>query len=345
MEKKKKNKKRKLGSLLLLLFLTVVMLATSTYAWFTANKTVTISDINVYVATSSGLQISTNATDWKTLILNDDITAGYTLQDGGNTLDDKNQFPNELSAVSTVGTAEAGLLNMYKGTVAADMEDGGTFKLTATKETEVKGTSGAFIAFDIFLKTEKAEDLYLQNGSGVTVTDGRADNGLQYASRMAFVIEGNTTATDKPYNMANKFEASDIKILEPNYDGHTANGITNGQLYYTQYGDMSGLTAGKNNAKVAYDGVKDVITTGIALAQTNATNNAEKFQRVTTIELKDDFSKAAETESNKLLYSSFPAGVTKMRVYLWIEGQDIDCENNASGGTIKFDLKITTNAE
>ena len=110
------------------------MLATSTYAWFTANKTVTISDINVYVATSSGLQISTNATDWKTLILNDDITAGYTLQDSGNTLDDKNQFPTELSPVSTVGTANAGLLNMYKGTVAADMADGGTFKLTATKE-------------------------------------------------------------------------------------------------------------------------------------------------------------------------------------------------------------------
>ena len=85
------------------------------------------------------------------------------------------------------------------------MEDGGTFKLTATKETEVKGTTGAFIAFDIFLKTEKAEDLYLQNGSGVTVTDGREDNGLQYASRMAFVIEGNTTATDKPYKIANKF--------------------------------------------------------------------------------------------------------------------------------------------
>lgn len=344
MEKKKKNKKRKLGSLLLLLFLTVVMLATSTYAWFTANKTVTISDINVYVATSSGLQISTNATDWKTLILNDDITAGYTLQDGGNTLDDKNQFPTELSPVSTVGTANAGLLNMYKGTVAADMDDGGTFKLTATKETEAKGTTGAFIAFDIFLKTEKAEDLYLQNGSGVTVTDAKADNGLQYASRMAFVIEGNTTATDKPYNMANKFEASDIKILEPNYDGHTANGITNGQLYYTQYGDMSGLTAGKNNAKVAYDGVKDVITTGIALAQTNATNNAEKFQRVTTIELKDDFSNAAETETNKLLYPSFPAGVTKMRVYLWIEGQDIDCENNASGSYLTFNISFTQNA-
>ena len=48
MGKAKKNKKqKKLGSLLLLLFLTVIMLATSTYAWFTANKTVTIQNIDI----------------------------------------------------------------------------------------------------------------------------------------------------------------------------------------------------------------------------------------------------------------------------------------------------------
>lgn len=27
---------------------------------------------------------------------------------------------------------------------------------------------------------------------------------------------------------------------------------------------------------------------------------------------------------------------------MWIEGQDIDCENNASNGKIKLDLQITT---
>ena len=37
-------------------------------------------------------------------------------------------------------------------------------------------------------------------------------------------------------------------------------------------------------------------------------------------------------------------GITKVRIYMWVEGQDVDCENNASGGNINFDLKISTNA-
>ena len=27
---------------------------------------------------------------------------------------------------------------------------------------------------------------------------------------------------------------------------------------------------------------------------------------------------------------------------MWVEGQDVDCENNASGGNIDFNLQITT---
>ena len=27
---------------------------------------------------------------------------------------------------------------------------------------------------------------------------------------------------------------------------------------------------------------------------------------------------------------------------MWVEGQDVDCENNASGGNIDFDLQTTT---
>ena len=53
--KKSSKRKRKLGSLLLLLFLTVILLATSTYAWFTSNRWVTIDDIDVTVSTASGI--------------------------------------------------------------------------------------------------------------------------------------------------------------------------------------------------------------------------------------------------------------------------------------------------
>lgn len=42
-----------------------VILSTSTYAWFTANKTVTINDITVNVAAMNGLQIFVDAINWK----------------------------------------------------------------------------------------------------------------------------------------------------------------------------------------------------------------------------------------------------------------------------------------
>ena len=62
MEKKKKeDKKRRFRSLILLLFITIIMFGTSTYAWFTANRVVTISSINVNVQASNGIQISTDA--------------------------------------------------------------------------------------------------------------------------------------------------------------------------------------------------------------------------------------------------------------------------------------------
>ena len=36
-------------------------------------------------------------------------------------------------------------------------------------------------------------------------------------------------------------------------------------------------------------------------------------------------------------------GITKVRIYMWVEGQDVDCENNASGGSLTFSLQISSN--
>ena len=74
-KKERKERKKRLKSLILLLFLTIVLLTTSTYAWFTANRSVSIDPIDVYIAASSGLLISTDAADWKTIISNEDITS------------------------------------------------------------------------------------------------------------------------------------------------------------------------------------------------------------------------------------------------------------------------------
>ena len=39
------------------------------------------------------------------------------------------------------------------------------------------------------------------------------------------------------------------------------------------------------------------------------------------------------------------AGITKVRIYMWVEGQDVDCENTASGSNIAFDVKFSIPAK
>ena len=38
---------------------------------------------------------------------------------------------------------------------------------------------------------------------------------------------------------------------------------------------------------------------------------------------------------------SLPAGISKVRVYMWLEGQDVDMENNASGSALRYNLELS----
>ena len=88
----KKRRNRKILLALLMLLLTFVTLSTSTYAWFTANKTVTVSTINVNVAASNGLQISVDGLEWKSVITNQDIID--TIGEGSTYASNTNQLPS-----------------------------------------------------------------------------------------------------------------------------------------------------------------------------------------------------------------------------------------------------------
>ena len=35
------------------------------------------------------------------------------------------------------------------------------------------------------------------------------------------------------------------------------------------------------------------------------------------------------------------AGITKVRIYMWVEGQDVDCENSASGSDIQYNIQFS----
>ena len=38
---------------------------------------------------------------------------------------------------------------------------------------------------------------------------------------------------------------------------------------------------------------------------------------------------------------NIPTGITKVRVYMWLEGQDVDMENNVSATKLTYNLELS----
>ena len=328
MAKRNKRKNNSRYSLLLLLLL-LVFLIVSTYAWFTANQTVTISTLDVNVQTSNGLQISADAINWKTILQKEDIT-GATATYATNT----NQMPTEMEPVSTAGVVTSGVMDMYSGEVDAH-DNGVDYTLVSNKLTDTRGTDGKYIAFDIFLRVDQPSQVYLTTASNVTYKQGATDKGLQNAARVAFIDEGNASIETEPTTIQALKNGTSSIIWEPNYDVHTAAGVLNAKEIY----GLDTTTTG--GTQLSYDGIKAAIDIGkgVTLKTANKTSFADLFETVTpTISTVKDF----DAQQSLL---NLKAGITKVRIYMWVEGQDVDCENNASGTDISFNVQITKATE
>lgn len=326
-EVKQNRRKRKLFLAILMILFTGVLLTASTYAWFTANKTVTVEQIDVKVAATNGLQISVDAANWKPTITNDDI-----LNASGTYSAAVNQIPSgDSSPVSTVGAINGttGFMNMYAGAIESDGEN---YILTASPSVETNGTAGQFVAFDLFFQTTEATDIYLTSASNVVHSSGV--KGIQNAARVAFVMQGNV-APGSTAAAAQELKAettNEVIIWEPNYDVHTATGVSNA---LNTYGHVTTQTGA---ARLNYVGVKSTITAAnkVALNSTDANYFSAVTPQITTT--------AAGIGDNFVKAFSLNAGITKIRFYMWIEGQDVDCENDASGGSISYNLQFSMNA-
>lgn len=343
--RRKRNRKRKLLILLIALFFTTVMFATTTYAWFTANQTVKVSTLTVNVEAKDGIQISVDGTNWKSIIQTGDITTAHNSYAGST-----NQLPEILEPVSTIGTVDqTGKMEMFYGQVVSN--DNGDYILTATKDEETRGTNGRFITFDLFFKVNGETPVFLSTASGVRAEDDEHDTGIKNASRIALINLGNSAPDSGDevsdiqamgQNMtASEAAAVDPIIWEPNYNVHTTQAIAHAR---DTYGET--ITASMTTP-VPYSGVKAAIasTDGILLQVDSATDYTTDHSAFFDTVSVDKLTKAGAGFDENLALMTLSPGVTKVRVYMWVEGQDVDCENSASGGEINYDLVITTLSE
>ena len=339
MKKNTKVSKKRLNSLLMILLLTAVLLIMSTYAWFTANRTVKIDALDVTVATSSGLQISADGITWKTVLEKTDIQDAYV-----NYPSSVNQLPTLMAPVSSVGTLDGnGHMEMFYGNVAADMDVGSDtyseYLLTSTKQTDVASNSvtttgefdkGYYMAFDVFLKVEEPAAALYMSGD---VTEPITQKGLANAARVGIIKSASSVSTDATTAAIQGIPTAGgtVMLWEPNADTHTQNGVNNAAAL----GWGGSLTANSGNAPVTYDGVKGEIS-GVVLKEATKTKYAAAFDTVNPT-----FVTNSGTVPSLSVTGGLNSGITKFRIYFWVEGQDVDCENNASGTDVQLDMSFS----
>lgn len=325
MQKRKKEKRRKL--LLIPLISSAILFITSSYAWFSANRMVTVDSLKVHVQADGGLEVSTNAIDWKQVVNVQDIIDARSKYPSSI-----NQVPNEMSPVSTGATITNGLMEMFEGNATSNSD--GDFVLVTNKSTETESfgeeSSGLFIAFDVFFRVKSTKELYIDGASKIEYTSDRTP-GIENATRIAFLTEG--TSADTPSASQALKGASSAIIWEPNYDVHTEHGVNHAR-------DTYGISTSQAGAlKINYDGVIGEIpeTSQVLVSNAKSSSYPSLFRSVDT--------KIATTKANTANQKIMDLNpdVTKIRIYMWIEGQDVDCEDYASYGDLSFDLTFTTN--
>jgi len=203
---------------------------------------------------------------------------------------------------------------MFKGTIEPD---GG---ITAVADT------ANFVYFDLYIKLDSDKKLSLGAGSKVeeVVAEGETARNTHLASRVSFADLGNITSgiPTEALALGSDFDGSAV-IWEPNATSHIAENSNNGMQATVQ----------------AYDGVK------AALANSSSTliKSGDDGYEAAAAETKYDtyFAPVTTKTEDGFELLDLEKGINKVRVYVWLEGQDVDCKNAISAGTFSVDFKLT----
>ncbi len=101
------NKKKRRRLFFFPLCFSFILLITTTYAWFSANRVVSINSLDVHIQADGGIEVSTDAVNWKQVITVDDIKNANKSYPSS-----VNQIPYRIYPVSTGGAITNGFLNM-----------------------------------------------------------------------------------------------------------------------------------------------------------------------------------------------------------------------------------------
>lgn len=320
------------------LFLTTLLII-STYAWFSASLNVKVKFINLKVSTETGLFISLDGVNFaseieisKDSILNDilELYPNHT-----------NQWSNNgLWTVSTIGIPNNNTdkFSMFYGEVDKNrkgIDKTKKYLMTVPIKEDESSEWQRFVSFDVFFKnvsgSPKSDNLYLTD---YTFFD--------------FDEEVDTETIEKMTGIMNSMRVGIVRIGDTHLKA-TGNEVQNLQcnnncmsLIYEPFSTLHS-TKSIEDARILGIELKDgeyVPTYGV-YKEGKYLNHRSSFIN-SGIDLDTEHFALQETRKVEDLDTplfQIPNGITKCRIYIWLEGQDVDSlETRSEGAPIELNL-------
>lgn len=328
------HKKNRRFLIAIIIFLAIILIG-ATYAWFSTNLNVRIKTFNMIVTKNSGLSLSFDA-------INYDSSIEISKETLINRL--KETYPNNTSQWSSMGLTPVSTLGVRNpntpvfeiyassGVMYRNRKMDNGYVNTVLLSENGRNSFNYYIAFDLFIKNDTGspvdDNLFLDYGTEVTLTDGDTEEmqGLLNSTRIGFVKIGSTPLDTNPTIIQNLTCNNNCKstIFEPNSRVHTNLSRERAEKYGVNLkeGEIFPTYAYKKSGGPIF--IKDTVSGSSELDM----NYFELQETMTEL----DFAKPLFT---------IPNGITKMRVYVWIEGQDIDSlETDSSGSELAISINF-----
>ena len=282
------ERKKPLGKLVTLVAFTAIMFISSTYAWFSAQKNVILSNLEGTVNVAEGLEISLDAHSWSQEVNFEHYTDQSVLKKMyGET--EHNIIPSEMLPVSTTGKSGASDtiggtdLIMYRGQNVDEIKLSGIQATNKTITDPANNQYPGYYAIDFFLRNSSREEgqdvLQLNADSAVLLkAGGTYTNGLQNTVRVAFALYEPTTAVPAVTNDQQTIldattgassTIKDVAIWEPNASDHADYIVTNNNRISWKSTDKPAYIADQTDGKfTATEKVPTYVLMSTAVGQT-----------------------------------------------------------------------------
>ncbi len=334
-KKKSDINRRRINFNLLLIFAFCVglVLIVVTYAWFSSSLNATVDFVKLTVSRETGLYASLDGVEYSNEFTIDEqaITSELNSSYPGHT----NTWPvNDLIPISSNGISSTnnGYFDFYIST-QLEYQSITEYRrfLDVSLYNQETNKKQYYLAFDLYLKnisnSPKPDNLYLHEGTDFYLAGDYNDeiNGLFNSLRVGIVRIGHTS--DK------NATAEEVQAIECNNDCSSYIYEPNSTVH-TDYSIQKLANMNINITNNTYMPTYAIIAEGDGLNHDSGHGN-------TPLDTVHFAEQNTYTDLNESLFE-LPHGITKIRVYMWLEGQDLDSIEayTKEGGTIIASLNF-----